>query len=182
MKEYGERLKKLLSNLSKDSLVVELASIIQELIEKTQQLQLENQQLRCENQQLQRENKQLQLENQQFKTEIRQLKDEIANIKKLPPRPKITSSNLEKKTKEFSPQQRNWKKSSKNGKLVIDHTEKIELSPEQIPKAAEFKGYKSYVVQELVIKRKIVRYLLAQWQKSDGTYLSYIEHLHIQNP
>ena len=158
MKEYGERLKKLLSNLSKDSLVVELASLIQELIEKTQQLQLENQQLRCENQQLQRENKQLQkenkqlrMENQQFKTEIRQLKDEIAKIKNLPPRPKITSSNLEKKTKEFSPQQRNWKKSSKNGKLVIDHIEKIELSPEQIPKTAEFKGYKSYVVQELVI-------------------------------
>lgn len=35
-----------------------------------------------------------------------------------------------------------------------------------------FKGYKEFIVQELLIKKEVTRYLLEQWQNPDGTYTS----------
>ena len=101
--------------------------------------------------------------------EIQRLHDEIASLKNQPPRPKITPSKLEKDPGELTTRKSNWTKSSKE--LVIDRTEKIELPPEQVPQDAKFKGYKEYIIQELIIRKEAVRYLLAQWEKADGHYI-----------
>jgi hypothetical protein len=105
-------------------------------------------------------------------TEIEKLRDEVAQLKNQPPRPKIEPSNLEKAKKHTGNRKDNWTKGSKNQKLIIDREEKIEISPDQIPQGAIFKGYKSHTVQELIIRTENTRYLLAQWQLSDGRYIS----------
>lgn len=105
---------------------------------------------------------------------IQLLEDEIAILKNQKPRPKIEPSKLEKtdKTNNAEGIKKNWTKGSKNQKLVIDKEEKIEVPANQIPHGSTFKGYKEFVVQELVIIKQATRYLLAQWEKPDGTYIA----------
>ncbi len=98
---------------------------ISELIELVEQLIAEVSQLRSENQQLRAENQALRVENPC-------LKDELARIKKLPPRPNIGPSKLEKSIKNYDDKkQKNWSKKSKNQYLVIDEVVTIEVSEEQ---------------------------------------------------
>jgi len=157
MKDSSERLKIIFQNLPNDPLVIELIILVREFIEENQQLRLENQQLH--------------LENQQLKYEVQNLKDEIAILKNQPPRPKIEPSKLEKAKESTGNRKENWSKGSKNQKLIIDREEKIEIPPDQIPRGAIFKGYKSHTVQELIIRTETTRYLLAQWQLPDKTYI-----------
>lgn len=103
------------------------------------------------------------------KKEVQLLKDEIAVLKKINQKPKIEPSKLEKDSKPAD--RSNWSKNSKNDKLVIDEEIKIEVPTDKVPLGATFKGYKKFIVQELIITTKVVEYSLAQWQKLDGGYV-----------
>lgn len=61
-------------------------------------------------------------------------------------------------------------KRSKNSNLTID--EEIIIQPSNIPAGSIFKGFKEYVVQELVTRVQVTKYRLAQWQTSDGSYVT----------
>jgi hypothetical protein len=155
MKDYGEQLQNILK-LRTDQQLARIIELVVELIEENKHLRLENQQLKNEVSSL--------------KNEVRQLKDEIAILKNQPPRPKIGPSKLETQPK-GGDRKANWSKGSKNYKLVIDEVIKINLPSDEIPVGAKFKGYKQFIVQDLIITKKVTKYLLAEWRKPDGGYI-----------
>src|SRR5580692_7287955 len=106
--------------------------------------------------------------------EIQLLKDEIAILKNQKPRPKIEPSKLEKDEPkgDSNGNRSSWSKGSKNQKLIIDREIKIEISDDQKTAGLVFKGYRDFIVQELIITKEVTKYRLAQWENPDGTYIS----------
>ena len=117
---------------------------------------------------------------------IQQLKDEIARLKGEKGKPKIKPSRLEgvekgqKEEKDSSKSENEEKKEKKKrpgsakrqktANLTIHETKIIEPK-EEIPLGSEFKGYKDYTVQELIIRPHNVRYRLAIGKTPTGEYL-----------
>lgn len=109
--------------------------------------------------------------------EIKQLKDEIRVLKGEKKRPTFKPSKLEKETDKADKKKANRsdkrpgsEKRSKTTKLVI-HEEKI-IEPDQtIPEGSRFKGYRDFVVQDLMIQPHNTRYRLARWITPNGKTL-----------
>jgi uncharacterized small protein (DUF1192 family) len=105
--------------------------------------------------------------------QIRQLKDEIARLKNHPPRPKIKPSSLEKKKKRKSRssgrKRPGSKKRSKTAELKIHKTKPIE--PKKIPAGSEFRYYKDFVVQDIIIEPQNTRFRLKVYETPDGSYV-----------
>jgi len=105
--------------------------------------------------------------------QIQQLKDEIARLKNHPPRPDIKPSSLEKKKKRKSRSSRTKrpgsKKRSKTAELKIHKTKPIE--PKKIPAGSEFRYYKDFVVQDIIIEPHNTRFRLKVYQTPDGGYV-----------
>src|SRR3984893_5496781 len=100
----------------------------------------------------------------QLQERIRQLEDEIARLKGLKARPQIAPSTLE--TPPRPPRDPNAKrpgsaKRSKTAELTI--TEEIVLPLPEVPPEAIFKGYEDFVVQDLVLQPRVVRYRRERW-------------------
>jgi len=53
--------------------------------------------------------------------------------------------------------------------LEIHETKKV--AAKDVPAGSEFKGYKTYVVQGLVIKSHNIAYQIERWQTPEGTYV-----------
>jgi len=111
---------------------------------------------------------------QQQAEQIQQLKDEIARLKNQPPRPKIRPSSLEKKkkrkSKSFKGQRPGSQKRPKTAELNIHKTKPIE--PEKIPAGSEFRYYKDFVVQDIIIEACNTRFRLKVYETPDGGYVS----------
>ncbi|MGH2412726.1 MAG: hypothetical protein ACRDEA_03315 [Microcystaceae cyanobacterium] len=118
---------------------------------------------------------------------IEQLKDEIARLKGEKGKPKIKPSRLEPEKKAQSQQQGTEEdapqndqaqkkrpgseKRQKTANLII-HETKILQPSEEVPPGSEFKGYKDYTIQELIVRAHNIRYRLAIWKTPTGEYLS----------
>lgn len=106
---------------------------------------------------------------------IQQLRDEIAVLKGLKPRPKIAPSPLEAPPSAQPPptdaagqQKRHGSdKRAKTAQLTIH--EDIILKPDQVPPGSTFKGYEDFVVQDLRIESRNVRYRRERWLAPDGS-------------
>ena len=111
---------------------------------------------------------------QQQAEQIQLLKDEIARLKNQPPRPDIKPSSLGKKKKRSTgslPKKRaGSKKRSKTVHLKIHKTKPID--PENIPAGSEFRSYRDFVVQDLVIKPCNTRFRLKVYQTPDGDWVT----------
>ena len=109
---------------------------------------------------------------QQQAEQIQLLKDEIARLKNQPPRPNIKPSSLEKKKKRRAARKKRAgsNKRSKTAQLTIHKTEPIE--PENIPPGSEFRSYRDFVVQDILIEPLNTRYRLKVYQTPDGGWLS----------
>jgi len=109
---------------------------------------------------------------QQLTEQIQLLKDEIARLKNQPPRPDIKPSSLGKKKKRRASRKKRAgsKKRSKTAELTIHKTEPIE--PEYIPAGSEFKSYRDFVVQDILIEPLNTRYRLKVYQTPDGDWVS----------
>ena len=107
-----------------------------------------------------------QLENQ--KTRIEQLEAELRAKKKLKGKPRLSDSLLNQpEQKEAKPEKRAGSaKESKKSSFEID--EEITIQPDSIPENAKFNGYRSYDVQELIIKRHNIRFQLAEYMTEEG--------------
>ena len=110
--------------------------------------------------------------------EIAILKDEISVLKGQKKRPVFKPSKLDKSTddeadseteKNTSDNKRpGSRKRNKNNSLTIHEDEVVQ--PElPLPEGARFKGYRDFVVQELIIKPHNIRYRLAYYVLSDGS-------------
>jgi len=109
---------------------------------------------------------------QQLTEQIQLLKDEIARLKNQPPRPHIKPSSLEKKKKHrlLRKKRAGSKKRSKTAHLTIHKTEPIE--PENLPAGSEFRSYRDFVVQDILIEPLNTRYRLKVYQTPDGGWVS----------
>ncbi len=111
--------------------------------------------------QLSRENLALRAENQRLRDEIHRLKGEQgkplfpANRSAPPPRTPPADHSSEPERREPKP----WQKGAKRARLVIDRVETLAVDPAVLPPDAEFKGYDSVVIQDLVLATDNVLFL-----------------------
>jgi len=97
------------------------------------------------------------------------LKGEVSRLKGQKGRPALKPSGMEKGTAK-SKGQRSKKKGSRPSrqKLVVNEEHKLEITP---PAGSRFKGYEDFVVQELRLKTRIIRYRRQRWLTADGQTL-----------
>lgn len=108
----------------------------------------------------------------QLQERVHQLEDEIARLKGLKTRPRIAPSVLE--TPARPPRDPNTKrpgsaKRSKTVELIITEETVIRLS--HVPEGAVFKGYEDFVVQDLVLKPRVILYRRERWLTPEGRSL-----------
>jgi hypothetical protein len=105
---------------------------------------------------------------------IRQLRDEIAVLKGNKPRPRIKPGQMEKgdkekKNKRSDGKRPGWAKRSKTKGLPIHET--VKVPAENVPPESQFKGYRDFTVQGLVVKPHNTLYQLERWRTPEGTYV-----------
>lgn len=109
----------------------------------------------------------------QLEETVQQLRDEIAILKGQKPRPKIAPSQLEQPAPPPPPaagQKRPGSdKKPKNAQLTITREQRIDF-PDP-PAGSVSKGYEEYIVQKLVIRAEVTRYLRERILTPDGQSL-----------
>ncbi len=112
--------------------------------------------------------------------EIARLKDEISTLKGEKKRPKFKSSALDSKTAReaeadpdasgTSKKRAGSRKKARNSQLTI-HEEKALAPEEPVPEGARFKGYRDFVVQDLILQAHNTRYRQERWITPAGDTL-----------
>jgi hypothetical protein len=105
-------------------------------------------------------------QNEELKIEIQKLRDENNILKGEQGKPNIRANKVGKKKTDFSSEgeikklkgKKKKESKRKRGKIRIDRSEVCEVDHSKLPGDAEFKGYESVVVQEIVIKTDNVEY------------------------
>ena len=99
-------------------------------------------------------------------------RDEIARLKGGPPRPNIKPSGMEQATDPKPPGSSNERRrrGSTRSKLSIDEERKVKLASP--PPGSRFKGYTSFVVQDLVLRPHVVDFRCERWQTADGKVMT----------
>jgi len=103
---------------------------------------------------------------------IQALRDEIAVLKGNKPKPKIKPSKLDRndpKPGEHGKRPGSEKEHKTEG-LEIHETKTIKA--DDVPEGSEFKGYKEFVVQDLMIQCHNTLYQMERWLTPEGTYVS----------
>jgi Transposase IS66 family len=108
-------------------------------------------------------------ENRALRTELAQVKDELARLKGGSGRPKLPASKAASGSTNYSSEAerraapKSWQKRGKQDRLRIDRTERVAVDPATLPPDAEFKGYETVVVQDLVLRTDTIAFELAVW-------------------
>lgn len=97
-----------------------------------------------------------------LREENQRLKDEIARLKGEKGRPKIKPSVPTKDPLVPKPSSKKWTKGSKTEKVKVDRQVKVPVEG-PLPPDARFVGYRKVVVQDIVLKRDTVAYLLDRY-------------------
>jgi Transposase IS66 family len=108
----------------------------------------------------------------QLQDRVRELEDEILRLKGLKTRPMIAPSPLE--TPPRPPRDPGQKrpgsaKRLKTAQLTV--TDEVIVRLVDKPPGAIFKGYEDFVVQDLIIAPKVIRYRRERWETPDGQNL-----------
>ena len=107
-----------------------------------------------------------QLQNQ--KERIEQLEAELRAKKKLKGKPKLSASLLNQPESEEKKADKRAGSAKESKKSNFEIDEEITIQPDSIPEKAKFNGYRSYDVQELIIKRHNIRFQIAEYITVDG--------------
>ena len=103
-------------------------------------------------------------------------RDEIARLKGGPPRPNIKAnikpSGMEQGTDPKPPGGSNERRrrGSTRLKLTINETRRVKLAAP--PPGSRFKGYTSFIVQDLVLHPHVVDFRCERWQAADGKVMT----------
>jgi Transposase IS66 family len=104
--------------------------------------------------------------------QIRRLEEEITRLKGLKPRPRIAPSSLEaprRPPRDPKAKRPGSAKRSKTAQLTI--TEETVVRLPHVPEGAVFRGYEDFVVQDLILKPRVIRYRREHWLAPDGRSL-----------
>jgi len=103
------------------------------------------------------------------------LREEIARLKGLNGRPKIKPSGMEAKVGSSGRSGKGRSKGKRRSagprsgrsrpELVANEERKLEMA---VPPGSRFKGYEDFVVQDLRLASRVVRYRRERWQLPDG--------------
>jgi Transposase IS66 family len=99
------------------------------------------------------------------------LRDEIARLKGLQGRPRLKPSGMEPATTPAGSGTRGDKtrrRGARTSRLVIDEERILTVTP---PPGARFKGYDDFVVQDLLLAPRVIRYRRQRWRAADGRTL-----------
>lgn len=140
-----------------------LRSLVTGLVDRVEGLSTEVKDLREENAALREDSETLRLENARLKVDNQLLRDEIARLKDLPPRPPFRPSGMDKAT-DGAPAERPGRNRKPRGpKLDVKRISREEIVRINPPAGSRFKGYRSYMVRDLVLTAEIVRYRRECW-------------------
>ena len=103
-------------------------------------------------------------ENTEQKRLIAELREEVARLKGLTGRPSIKPSGMEQGTP--APDQRAGRRG--RGKATPRVSVEDWMVPAQAPPGSRFKGYEDFVVQDLVLRARTIRYRRERWITPDG--------------
>ncbi len=104
-------------------------------------------------------------ENAALRAEVAALRDEVARLKGLNGRPPVKPSGMEPPRE--APGRGGTKRGRKAAKrLVIDEDRIVEVA---VPAGSRLKGYQDYVIQDLVVRRHVIRFRRQRWLRPDGT-------------
>ena len=105
-------------------------------------------------------------ENAEQKRQIAELREEIARLKGLKGRPQIKPSGMEagtnSKPTDKPPGRR--ARSKMRPRVSVEDT----IVKAEVPSGSRFKGYEDFVVQDLVLRFRVVRYRRERWVTPDG--------------
>ena len=102
----------------------------------------------------------------ELKHTIAAQRDEIARLKGLKGRPEIKPSGMEKASQAPTRERAAGKRWRKRTELTI-HEERI-LKAGPVPPGSRFKGYQTFLVQDLVLRPHVVRLQRERWRAPDG--------------
>ena len=95
------------------------------------------------------------------------LKDEVARLKGLKGRPKLKPSGMEKATSGTKAKAGHKKRKRKRCRRSPEVSEEHKLSM-SAPAGSRFKGYDDFVVQDLQLEGRVIRYRRERWVTPDG--------------
>ncbi len=95
------------------------------------------------------------------------LREEIARLKGLKGPPNLKPSGLEKarEAKAAGAAGKRRRRGKTLSKLVITEERTLKVA---VPPGSRFKGYESYVVQDLVLRARVIRFRRARWLTPAG--------------
>lgn len=104
----------------------------------------------------------------QLEEKVGNLNSELKAVKKLPGKPLIRPSTLNQQEKppKLGGKRPGSDKRSKKADFEVDEARLIE--PEELSSGVRFNGYREYDVQDLILKRHNIRYLLAEYVTAQG--------------
>ena len=96
---------------------------------------------------------------------VADLREEVARLKGLNGRPPIKPSGMEDGS---SPKPGNKRERRRRGKVVAKVAVEDQVVKAEAPAGSSFKGYEDYVVQDLVVQARVIRYRRERWKSPDG--------------
>ena len=105
-------------------------------------------------------------ENAELRRVITELRDEVARLKGLKGRPPIKPSGMENATSP-KPEGKRARRCGR-GKIVPRVSVEEQILKAEVPGGSRFKGYEDFVVQDLELRVRVIRYRRERWGTPDG--------------
>ncbi len=106
--------------------------------------------------------------NAELRAENAMLRDEIARLKGLKGRPKLRPSGMERASEPKPPRRRRGKLRAKGGKTARLSIHEEHVLKAEVPPGSRFKGYETYMVRDLLVRPRVIRFRRERWRTPDG--------------